>query len=59
LGGTRIRVELLLRKLADGASIADLLDAYPTLTEANIRAALSYAADVVAHETVLEFPGPR
>ena len=30
--GTRIPVELLLRKLADGATEADLLEAYPRLT---------------------------
>jgi uncharacterized protein (DUF433 family) len=27
--GTRVPVELLLRKLAEGAAIEDLLDAYP------------------------------
>jgi len=31
--GTRVPVELLLRKLAEGASTEDLLDAYPRLTE--------------------------
>jgi uncharacterized protein (DUF433 family) len=41
---TRIPVELLLRKLAEGASTADLLDAYPRLTEDDIRACLTYAA---------------
>ena len=30
--GTRIRVEFLLRKLGDGATDTDLLDAYPQLT---------------------------
>ena len=35
--GTRIPVELLLRKLADGATTADLLDAYPRLTADDIR----------------------
>ena len=38
--GTRITVDLVLRKLAEGASEADLLDAYPHLTVADIRAAL-------------------
>jgi uncharacterized protein (DUF433 family) len=47
---TRIPVELVLRKLAEGAAVADLLDAYPRLTEADIRACLAYAADTVAHE---------
>jgi uncharacterized protein (DUF433 family) len=51
--GTRIPVELLLRKLADGGAMEDLLDAYPRLVTADIFAALGYAADVVAHETVL------
>ncbi len=51
--GTRIPVELLLRKLAEGAVTADLLDAYPRLTQEDVRAALEYAADTIAHETVL------
>lgn len=52
--GTRIPVELILRKLGEGASEADLLDAYPRLTKTDIQAAIGYAADTVAHEeTVL------
>jgi len=51
--GTRIPVELLLRKLAEGAAIEDLLDAYPRLVADDIRAALAYAADTIAHETVM------
>jgi uncharacterized protein (DUF433 family) len=42
--GTRIPVELLLRKLAEGATIDDLLDEYPRLGADDIRAALDYAA---------------
>jgi uncharacterized protein (DUF433 family) len=48
--GTRITVDLLLRKLSEGATEGDLLDAYPHLTIDDIRAALAYAADTVAHE---------
>lgn len=51
--GTRIPVELLLRKLSEGATIEDLLDAYPRLTADDVRAALAYAADTIAHEAVL------
>lgn len=51
--GTRIPVELLLRKLAEGAMTEDLLDAYPRLTADDIRAALAYAADTIAHESIL------
>ena len=51
--GTRVPVELVLRKLAEGASVDDLLDAYPRLTAEDIRAALDYAADAIAHESIL------
>lgn len=50
---TRITVELLLRKLAAGWSFADVLDAYPRLTEEDLRGALDFAADFLEHETVL------
>lgn len=38
--GTRIPVDLILRKLGEGASEDDLLDAYPRLTLEDIRACL-------------------
>ena len=51
--GTRIPIELLLRKLAEGATETDLLDAYPRLKREDIHAAIGYAADVLAHEETL------
>jgi uncharacterized protein (DUF433 family) len=54
--GTRIPIELILRKLAEGATEADLLDAYPRLTQDDVRAALAYAADSLAHETIVLQP---
>ena len=54
--GTRIPVELILRKLADGMTEAELLDAYPRLAREDIQAALAYAADSLAHETILLQP---
>jgi uncharacterized protein (DUF433 family) len=50
--GTRITVELILRKLGAGRSFADLIDAYPQLTEDDLRAALAFAADYLERETV-------
>ena len=50
---TRIPVELLLRKLAEGSTFEELLDAYPRLTADDIRACLGYAADAIAHESVV------
>ncbi len=40
--GTRIPVELILRKLAEGGREDDLLKAYPRLTREDIRAAIAY-----------------
>ena len=51
--GTRITVELILRKLSEGASEADLLDVYPGLKREDIHAAMRYAADTLAHEEVV------
>ncbi len=49
---TRIPVELLLRKLAEGATMEELLDAYPRLSKEDIQAGLAYAADAIAHEEI-------
>lgn len=58
--GTRITVELILRKLGDGAREADLLNAYPGLTKEDIWAAVAYAADTLAHEeTILLEPSGK
>ncbi|MBO0938351.1 DUF433 domain-containing protein [Fibrella sp. HMF5335] len=40
--GTRITVELILRKLSEGATPADLLTMYTHLEEADILAALEF-----------------
>jgi uncharacterized protein (DUF433 family) len=45
--GTRIPVDLIVRKLGEGASCEDLLDAYPNLSREAIEAALMYAADMI------------
>ncbi len=42
--GTRITVELMLRKLGEGATHQDLLEAYPNLTEYDLQSAITYAA---------------
>jgi len=39
--GTRITVELILRRLADGATDVELLEDYPHLTTEDIRAAVA------------------
>jgi uncharacterized protein (DUF433 family) len=57
--GTRIPVELILRKLSEGASEDDLLEAYPSLRKQDIKAAIGYAASSVAHEEMVVHETPR
>jgi uncharacterized protein (DUF433 family) len=51
--GTRLTVELILRKLSEGAGEQDLLEAYPRLSREDIQAAIRYAADTLAHEETI------
>jgi uncharacterized protein (DUF433 family) len=54
--GTRVPMELLLRKLSEGATESELLDAYPRITRRDIHAAIRYAADTVAHKETFFVP---
>jgi len=51
--GTRISVELILYRMAEGASMNDILEAWPNLTKEDIRAALAYSAAVISNEELL------
>jgi uncharacterized protein (DUF433 family) len=51
--GTRISVELILKKLSQGASIEELLKSYPHLSREDVFAALTYASEVIANEEVI------
>jgi len=48
--GTRITVSVLLKMLAAGKSIEEILDAYPELEEEDVRQAIKYAAWVVSDQ---------
>lgn len=51
--GTRLTVELIVRKIAEDADEKTLLAPYSNLTAKDIRAALMYVADTVAHEEIV------
>lgn len=51
--GTRIPVDAILKRLADGMSISEILEEYPNLIEEDIRAALRYVSEVVAGEEII------
>jgi uncharacterized protein (DUF433 family) len=50
--GTRLPVEIIVEKIAYGATTDDILKDYPFLTAEDIRAALLYAAKSLAREEV-------
>lgn len=51
--GLRFPVKDLLELLAHGVTTAELLQDYPYLEEADVSAALAYAASQVGHPVVL------
>jgi len=56
--GTRIPVELIVRMLAQGIPEGDILREYPRLETEDIRAALAYAAQLLANEDVFPLAVP-
>jgi uncharacterized protein (DUF433 family) len=52
--GTRITVELILKKLSEGVSIDDFIKIYPHIKLEQIFVALEYASDIIGNEELLE-----
>lgn len=50
--GTRVPVATIVRCVASGMSVSEIIDAYPELTPEDIKGALEYAAQL-AEERVL------
>ena len=53
------QLELILRKLSEGAKEKELLDSYPRLIKEDIQAAIRYAADTLAHEDTVILSSTR
>ncbi|MEK6748585.1 MAG: DUF433 domain-containing protein [Pseudomonadota bacterium] len=49
--GTRISVELILDRLADGWTMETILAAYPHLSRDDVLAAIAFAAELFKEET--------
>ncbi|MEQ1892222.1 MAG: DUF433 domain-containing protein [Planctomycetota bacterium] len=56
--GTRIPVELILRRISEGASEDDLLVSYPHLAREDIRAAVAFAADEISGRHDIDLSEP-
>ena len=52
IAGTRITVELILEKLANGETIEQILEAHPRLTREAIQAALAFAAEALRADVI-------
>jgi uncharacterized protein (DUF433 family) len=48
--GTRISVELILDRVADGWTMEDILTAYPHINREDVLAALNFAAELFREE---------
>lgn len=51
--GSRIPVELILEKLANGETMEELLKSYPKISKKAIYACLMYAASIIKNDSVL------
>jgi uncharacterized protein (DUF433 family) len=51
--GTRIPVEIIVRKLGEGSTVAEVLGDFPRLTEEDVRAALAFAADSLSTDEII------
>lgn len=50
--GSRIMVSVILDNLADSMSEQEILESYPSLTIEDIKAAISYAADLTREKLI-------
>ncbi len=52
--GTRITVELILKKLSEGATIDDIIKMYPHISANQVLASLDYAAHIISNEELID-----
>ncbi len=51
--GTRIPVNIIIKQIAQGITIKELLEDYPQLKKEDIKAALMYGAEIIEGETII------
>lgn len=51
--GTRIPVEAIIKRIAEGMTTDEILEDYPNITKDDIKAALKYAAKLISGEDIL------
>jgi uncharacterized protein (DUF433 family) len=58
LKGTRAPVRTVLASLAEGATVREILDDFPTLTEDQVRAVIAFAAASAGEDLPMRLPVP-
>jgi uncharacterized protein (DUF433 family) len=53
--GTRITIDAIIRRLAEGMSIKEILEDYPNLTREDVQAALEYCVYLINGEDIVPF----
>lgn len=56
--GTRVMVSVILDNMADGTSMEEILENYPSLKKDDVKAAIRYAAELTK-EQFIPFPSKR
>jgi len=55
--GTRVMVSVVLDDLAAGRTVEQILRSYPSLSAEDVRAAVSYAAELTREDVIPFLPG--
>jgi uncharacterized protein (DUF433 family) len=56
IAGTRVPVTVVLANLAEGHTPERIVESYPSLTVADVRAAISYAAEIADERIIVVRP---
>ena len=54
--GTRVSVELVLDRLADGWSFEEIREAYPPLTREQVQSAVAFASELFKEQRFIALP---
>ena len=54
INGTRITVELILRRIAGGYSFDEIVEMYPHISKEDILACVGYAVSIIESEDTLQ-----
>ncbi len=54
LRGTRISVEFILELISSGATVPEIVAAYPQLNREDVQSAVHFAAEYLRHDDLLE-----